>query len=142
MCKTYFDSDDVEHRALNRMVENFEKMYDIMYSADTFLTNQEKRSFQKCVMKFGESDQWLRQLSLKSGCYDFKITPKVHQAQHLPKLSRMINPRVLQVYAEESSVGRLARVWKKSKFGRYRRTIQRIVLVKLVVRHYLRWKGI
>ena len=38
-----------------------------------------------------------------------------------------------QNYTEESSVGTVAKVWAHSANGRYRRTVQRMVLLKRLV---------
>ena len=37
---------------------------------------------------------------------------------------RLINPRWVQVYAEESMIGRITRIWSRSAQGPYQRTVQ------------------
>ena len=53
--------------------------------------------------------------------------------QHFPTEAKLINPKVVQRYIEESYIGNVAKIWASSQNGPHRETIQRIVLLKYLV---------
>ena len=77
--------------------------------------------------------QALRELSRVRGHKFWQITPKVHMIMHLSSFPGKLNPRFVQNYQEESLIGTTARIWARSAQGRYRRTIQKTVLIKKMV---------
>ena len=61
------------------------------------------------------------------------IVPKTHYMQHFPQEARLISPRIVQCYIEESYIGKIAQIWASSKSGPYKDTIQYWVLLKYLV---------
>ena len=61
------------------------------------------------------------------------IKPKLHYMQHFPDEARLISPRMVQCYIEESFIGKVAGIWSSSKSGPYSETIQHVALVKYLV---------
>ena len=61
------------------------------------------------------------------------IVPKTHYMQHFPAEARLIKPRLVQWYIEESYIGKVSKVWASSKSGPHKDTVQRVVLVKYLV---------
>jgi len=59
----------------------------------------------------------------------------------IPELAGHINPIRVQCYSEESLMGTTARVYKKSMFGRYKATVQKVVLCKRLTGLLLRLEG-
>ena len=53
--------------------------------------------------------------------------------QHFPEEAKLINPRVVQCYIEESYIGKIAKIWASCKNGPYRATIQQVSLLKWLV---------
>eukprot|EP00959_Pyramimonas_sp_CCMP1952_P017985 381448-Pyramimonas_sp.AAC.1 len=72
----------------------------------------------------------LRQAAKLAGKLRWKITPKVHRLQHVPDYARLLNPRWVQNYGEESLVGTNTAIWHKTMRGRYQKSVQSIVLLK------------
>ena len=75
----------------------------------------------------------LREMCRGRGILAWNVTPKMHMLQHLGSFPAKVNPRWLQNYMEESSVGTTTKVWSRSASGRYRRTVQKMVLLKRLV---------
>ena len=61
------------------------------------------------------------------------IVHKTDYMQHFPAEARLINPRLVQCYIEESYIGKVSKIWASSKNGPHRDTIQRVVLLKYLV---------
>ena len=63
----------------------------------------------------------------------WQIKPKTHYMQHFPQEARLISPRLVQCYIEESYIGKIAQIWASSKNGPYKETIQFFALLKYLV---------
>ena len=61
------------------------------------------------------------------------ITPKLHYMQHFPQEAKLINPRLVQCYIEESYIGKMAQIWASCKYGKYKESIQYWALLKYLV---------
>ena len=59
--------------------------------------------------------------------------PKTHVIQHFPTEAKLIAPRAVQCYIEESYIGKIAQIWTSCKIGPYKETIQFMALVKYLV---------
>ena len=105
-------------------------IYDILYTADIFMTDPEQLALQKACDNLGLSFQVLRHLSEKDGLLLWQIKPKVHIAMHVPFQAGLINPKNLQNYGEESLIGKVTGVWESSANGPYHASIQKQALVK------------
>ena len=108
-------------------------IYDIVYSGPMFLPAATRAELRCATFSFGRHLMMLRQLSAARGDLYFQVTPKCHMGMHIASQACLLNPRFVQVYGEESLVGRLAKIWSASAQGRYQRTIQKTVLLKYLV---------
>ena len=106
----------------------------IFYGAGTFLTEEQKTDLESHMNCLGRNWQYLRHLGQQAGRPDWHITPKVHMTIHaIPEQARLINPRALQNYAEESLMGRFSKSWAATATGPYRSSIQQTVLARWLV---------
>ena len=81
-------------------------------------------------MDFGKYIMLLRQISKDRGDMLWQIVPKTHYMQHLALQSRLLNCRCVQVYKEESMVGKITAIYASCADGPYSNTIQFGTLVK------------
>ena len=77
--------------------------------------------------------QLLRSRAKDAGQLLWYITAQTHYMQHFPDEARLINPRAVQCYIEESYIGKIAKIWARCKNGPYGETIQRLALLKYLV---------
>ena len=129
----YSDDRSEYDRLVKRTCKALDRFYSILYAADYFLSDVEKRALMQVLNKFSASLQQLRELARRQSVFAWQMTPKTHMINHFHCFSGVVNPRYLQNYEEESSVGTVAKVWKLSANGRYSRTVQRMVLLKRLV---------
>ena len=109
------------------------KVYDILYTAGTFMTAGELEELKTITMELGLSFHLLRDICKQRGELFWHVKPKVHIGQHLAHQCILINARMIQNYAEESLIGKMALIWEASCSGPYHRTIQRHTLLKYLV---------
>ena len=122
---------DTEHdRQVKQLTADLVAMYRVLYDHGIFIPDPAVAQLQTIIQRMGSTYQSLRQLSAAARQLHFRISPKVHKMMHLPMMARVLNPRHIQNYAEESLVGTVARIWKGSLSGRQRRAVQRTVLAK------------
>ena len=81
--------------------------------------------------------QLLRARAKEAGQLLWHITPKTHYMQHFPAEAKLISPKAVQCYIEESYIGKIAQVWASCKNGPVKETIQATALLK-----YLIWLAI
>ena len=117
--------------ALRRVFDCLCEIDRIQYNASVFFTLDEKRCFAQQFDILGNNWMYLRSMFRLAKVDAFQITPKVHIFFHLPMQSDLINPRMTQVYQEESLIGHVARVWRASAKGPYRATVQQSALMRL-----------
>ena len=129
----YNDEADEYQRLVLRTVRAFNRFYELMYEAGVFMSASEVSELRRALLRLGASVMQLRELARQRRLLAWRITPKMHMVQHVAALAALINPRFVQNYCEESQVGSTTQVWSRSARGRYRRTVQRLVLVKRLV---------
>ena len=129
---------DVDLRVVTAKLD---ELYKIIYGGPMFLGLDALDQLENVCIEFGEAFQRLREHGRVNAQLTFGITPKVHKSQHLPLLAELINPKWLTVYGEESLIGTTMKVYKRSMSGRYKRHIQRNVLLKRVVGLMLRFEA-
>ena len=132
LAATYFLCIDDESRCLRIVTSQLNRMYEILYSRELFLTTAQKTEFALANLSFGKHIMLLREFAASRMELRFQLTPKVHYHQHLPVECALINSMFTQNYAHEGAVGRLVRIWKGSIAGKYRAYVQRNVLLKFV----------
>ena len=101
-----------------------------MYSGGFKLSDRELRKLDAGIDGLGLSMMKLRAMSEEIGQLLFQVTPKAHMVCHLKSQARVINPRWVANYIEESMVGKVAAIWRGSANGPYRATVQRTTLLK------------
>ena len=127
-------------RVLRALVAALDDLYNVLYDAPMFPPDASVHQVRQLCLDFGKAYQEMRELSRRSGIYAFAVTPKTHKVQHLPKLTTCINPTRVQVYSEESMMGSVTGTWRGSARGRYKQTVQKIVLVKQLTGVLLRFE--
>ena len=115
-------------------------MYEIMYSAGLFFTPDETRRLRIALSRLGATIMELREECREVGLSAWNVTPKMHMIQHRHTYPCGVNPRWVQCYTAESSIGTTTAVWSRSASGRYRRTIQQVVLLKRLVALMIRFE--
>ena len=95
-----------------------------MYSSGMFFNDAQKNEFREQFEKLGLAFMHLRHDCHLRSIDAWQITPKVHVCMHLPSQGDLINPRYTQVYAEESLMERVARLWRSAACGPYHASIQ------------------
>ena len=99
----------------------------------SFFSSEELAAFDDATKGIGKYMQLLRKRAKENKELLWHITPKVHFMQYFPQEARLISPRIVQCYIDESYIGKMAQVWVSSKNGPYRDSIQFWVLLKHLV---------
>lgn len=131
ICEMLFDdSSNPYHLCVSRVATSLNRFYQIVYGAGVVMKPEEQQEVRRVLVRFGVNYQKAREFSRVQGKLMWNITPKVHMFLHFSDMCLWINPRWVQNYAEESQVGSTTTVWARSARGRYRRVVQRVVLLK------------
>ena len=112
------------HLAIVDLIRSLNGVYDTLYTAGIFLTSEETTRLQRDLDTMGRSHMRCRQFAARAGEMAFQVKPKAYYAQHLSFQARLINPRYTQCYQEESMMGVMAKVFKRSCSGLYVKTAQ------------------
>lgn len=110
--------------AARRIFDCLFEIEHIMYSASYFFTADEHARFEEAFFRLGENWMYLRNASRLARVDAWQVSPKVHLAMHLPYQARLINPRFVQCYSEESLVGKITKMWHATAHGPYKRGMQ------------------
>ena len=138
----YSDSVDEHVQLMCRVCRAMHRFYQIIYSAGVVLGPGEQAELRRVLFRFGATFQRLRALAAERDVMAWQITPKVHAMQHFGDFGRVLNPRWVQNYTEESHVGTVTAIWKRSAHGHYRANVQRLALLKRLVSLYIRLEGV
>ena len=117
------------HQLINHTLE----FHRLSYSSGVFFTPEELAAFDQATQGIGKYLQLLRMRAKEDKQLLWHITPKTHFMQHFPQEARLISPRIVQCYIEESYIGKIAQIWASSKNGPYNETIQFFALLKYLV---------
>ena len=134
----FYSPDDEYGRLSIRCARMLARFYEAVYAAGAVLTDAQLEEVRRIVRIFGASFQQLRNLSQTMAFLGWNITPKTHYFMHLPSSCALVNARFTHCYMDESAVGTITKIWSRSARGRYRRTIQRVVLLKRLVALFVR----
>ena len=115
----YFDSDSEEDIAVRSVCCELCHFYHILYNSPMFLSDATKAELKTCLLTLGRNMQKLNAFSVGRGELSWWISPKVHYMQHFEQQADLINPRYTQCYAEESLMGRIAKIWRATAVGQY-----------------------
>ena len=124
------DDFDIAVLAANRALC---RVYDILYTAGTFLSHSELMDLETATGNLGQAFHLLRDICKRRGHLHWQIKPKVHVGMHLPQQCILINSRVVQNYGEESLIGKMALIWEASCNGPYHRNIQLQTMFKYLI---------
>ena len=102
------------------LLEGLCKFYDVIMTADMWLTPGEARDASEGLLEAGVHHQALCHLHETAGRQLFYMTEKAHYAQHigLDLLESGFNPRFGWTYGDEDFMGRIAQVAKPCLRGR------------------------
>ena len=142
LVRRYCDGSDEGDASMIIICDGLADYYGELYSSDVFCTDEMVDRIVAITATVGEHWMRMRALSRRRSILAWKVTPKVHRFQHTGLYCQVLNPRHAQVYAEESLVGTMVKVWRMSVSGRYQAHAQRIVLVKRVLSVLLRYEGL
>lgn len=131
------DTENLDHVLIHQLVRHTVEFNRLTYSTGCFFTEPELAAFATATEGVGKYIQLLRSRAKDAKQLLWHIVPKTHYMQHFPQEARLISPRVVQCYIEESYIGKIAKIWASSKNGPYSQTIQRVGLLK-----YLLWLAI
>ena len=141
LARTFCTSSAARDANLRKVTSALLGFYQVLYTAGWFLTDEELTTLREHTEAFGVAYQRLRNLAASEGVLAWPVRPKAHNMQHAPELAGHLNPVKVQTYAEESSMGTTAKVYKKSMSGRYRGKVQVVVLCKRLTALWLRLEG-
>ena len=127
------DSDNMDHLTIRQLITHTLEFHRLSYSSGVFFTKEELEAFDNATKGIGKFMQLLRSRAKKEKQLLWHIVPKTHFMQHFPQEARLISPRIVQCYIEESYIGKIAQIWASSKNGPYREAIQFCTLLKYLV---------
>ena len=131
------DESNIDHVLIHLLIRHTLEFNRVMYSAGTFFTDAEIHELTNATLGVGKYMQLLRARAKEAGSLLWHITPKTHYMQHFPAEAKLISPKAVQCYIEESYIGKIAQVWASCKNGPVKETIQATALLK-----YLIWLAI
>eukprot|EP00959_Pyramimonas_sp_CCMP1952_P381296 7989598-Pyramimonas_sp.AAC.1 len=138
LVRRYLNSGSAEDVAIHAVVDSISEFYTLIYEAPLYIPDSVSLRLEAVCLKFGINYQRLRDISRRTGRLWWPVRPKHHKFQHWPFFSRVLNPRFIQCYNEESLIGSVCKIWKRSISGRYRPHVQGTVLLKKLVGLMLR----
>ena len=141
LSQTYCDTDTQKDKSIRKMFSSLCTVYDTLYSSDMFMTSTQRDTLKLATLRFGRHYQWLNIKSTGDGICMYNVKPKHHFMQHIPRQSRLLNPRFTQCYMEEGFIGDVSDMWKSSVNGPYEKTMQRTVLVRNLVSVQILYSG-
>ena len=134
LADTHFPAHGSFASSIRKVFTHLDEIERIFYGGGMFLTANEKQELEARFNSLGRHWQNLNILSFREGKNEWQITPKVHMAVHaIAEQARLINPRAVQNYGEESMVGRMTKIWAAAAKGPYQRTAQQMVLARYLV---------
>ena len=130
----YLTSDrELDHAIIHQLIKHTLDFHRLSYSSGDFFTPEDLAAFDEATKGMGKFMQLLRTRAKDDQQLLWHIKPKSHYMQHFPQEARLISPRLVQCYIEESYIGKMAEIWASSKSGPYKETIQFEALLKYLV---------
>ena len=127
------DRSNMDHLIMHRLIVHTLEFHRLTYSSGVFFTTEELAAFDEATNGIGKFMQLLRRRAKEATQLLWHIVPKTHFMQHFPQEARLISPRIVQCYIEESYIGKIAQIWASSKNGPYKESIQFFALLKYLV---------
>ena len=130
----YFDTEGNEyHDAMKKFSKSLRDFYNVLWAAGMFLTEEELRRARADLLDLGFQHMRCRKFADDAGELAFQIKPKAHYGQHFFEQMGLINPRHTMCYQDESLIGVITNIYKKSCAGPYESSVQRTVVMKYLV---------
>ena len=121
-------------RSVRKVFNSLDAAERLFYGAGTFLSKEQHEELVVLMNCLGRNWQYLRHLGHEANRPDWQITPKVHMTVcAVPQQAKLINPRAVQNYSEESLMGKFSKTWAATAMGPYRSSIQQTVLARWLV---------
>ena len=142
---------DIQKRATNmnpsernkhmlKVVSSLQTAYDIMYGNGFFLSDGALTSLDKALTRMGQHYQWLALNAFDAKKSRWNCVPKLHYAAaHISEQAALINPRLVQGYANESMVGVVCSIYELSQSGPFRARVQHVSMLKYRIGVHLIW---
>ena len=128
-----------KNKHMQKVAQHLKGVYDLVYTAGTFLNDNEKQTLAKHLASLGVHYQWLQAQAYGAGLTRWKNSMKVHYVcAHMHQQADIINPRVVQGYVSESMVGQICGLYKGSRPG-HTDHVQRIALIKYRAGMQIMW---
>ena len=127
------DIGNLDQQLMRRLIHHTLEFIRVLNSSGVVLTQLQLDDLKVATEGVGKFMQLLRHRAKEQKQLLWHIVPKTHYMQHFPAEARLINPKVVQCYIEESYIGKVAKIWSSSKNGPHKDTIQRVVLLKYLV---------
>ena len=109
------DDKDMDHLLIHSLVYYAIGFNRTLNESGTFLTGTQLQQLTTHTQGVGKYLQLLRSRAKTQKQLLWHITPKTHYMQHFPDEARLINPKAVQCYIEESTIGKVAKIWASSK---------------------------
>ena len=123
-----------------KVVQALSDIYEICYGAPTFMSAAEVVALEGACLSFGRNYQWLAVFAMRANERRWAQRPKHHyMAAHFAWQARLINPIKVQGYCNESMVGNLSLIYKKSMRGPHHEVSTRTVLKKWCAAMIIEW---
>ena len=131
--RVLLDTNNIDHVLMHKLIDHTLDFNRVIYSSGVFCTEEEVKELKTATVGIGKYMRTLRAQAKKEKQLIWAIKPKLHYMQHFPDEARLISPRMVQCYIEESFIGKVAGILSSSKAGPYSETIQHVALVKYLV---------
>ena len=131
LAEKHFASSSQHDKSIRKVTRSISSFIDVLYSVDFFLTEDQKAEVQVLLYRFGRHFCWLSGDATEAGVLVWHLRPKLHFMQHLAEQCRLINPRYVQCYLEESICGKMAALAKSCFNGpKLPKKLQYLMLLK------------
>ena len=127
------DPENMNHVLIHQLSRHTLEFSRIIEAAGAFLTEADLAGLREATEGVGKYLQLLRSKAKEAKQLLWHIVPKSHYMQHFPDEAKLINPRLVQCYIEESYIGKIGQIWASCKCGPYSETIQRLGILKYLV---------
>lgn len=141
-CLRHFREADDSEKCVTEIACDLDSFYAVLQGEDWFLRPRALRELQAICDRFAENYMRAREYCRQHTILAWEVTPKVHKLGHVVMYSRLLIPRKLAAYSEESAIGSTCKVWSRCLAGRYTAVVQRNVLAKRLLGAIIRLEDV
>ena len=127
------DNGTPEKHARAMLLHYLARFVEIIEGEPIFCSTSAQQELEDVVNGFLLNYAFLARASMEQGKVLWQVVPKHHYFAHFAYIAKLINPRMLRVYCEESMIGRICNIYSGCKHGPYHRTVQKTVLTKYLL---------